>query len=134
MSDVKYVPHQYGGWYFHLNSENHDLTLIFDEQESVIVKLPSTKNGRPFEISLDALIYYLTRGKRYMRPLFHVKSLTRQATLHEIAPRLKEYLPQIEKFASTRMQTNREELSSYQSEFLARRSREFSEWFAPPRN
>jgi hypothetical protein len=132
VTNLKYVSHHYGGWHFQLDSPNNKLSIIFDEQNSTLLIFRNEETR--FEISLGAMIYYLTKKNAFPANSFNNAFASRRKQFQKTAKLINAYINQIENHLNGDLKKMKVEVSVTQEQYEKLSKVEFEKWFIRKKN
>ena len=117
ISHLEHVPHHYAGWHFQLESPDNNLSIILDQQERPWLAFEKVKTDKQSQISLEAMIYYLTERKVFIGNSYNSAITSRSQVFKNTAKLLRRYVVQIEKHLRDHSESIRNELGKIQEQY-----------------
>lgn len=119
VTDLKYIPHHYGGWHFQLDSPDKKLSIILDQQERVLLAFGKDKTDKRYQIFLEAMIYYLTKENVFVGVSHYSNTSHRSQRFKNIAKLIKAYIGQIKNYQYDNFEIMKNELSNFQEKYVS---------------
>jgi len=117
ISNVKYIAHHLAGWHIELTAPDNKMSIVLDEQEWPLLVFGADVAGGKYQISVEALVYYLTRGQTFIGNSGRDITPTRSRKFKRVANLLKTYIYQIESFLSDEFEKVKHQLSNFQKQY-----------------